>query len=128
MTTIKIDRAQALSLLQQAVDAKGTDYVYQEIPKPGTTRAPGCWYESNGAPSCGVGQALFLGGVPLQVLADMDNAAEDSSIGAMDTLLAANGVELTPDALVVFSVFQSYQDLVNSWGYSLGRAKEAVQS
>lgn len=133
MTTI--NAAEAVALLQRAVDKRGPDYVYVHPKKvvtdlgdpEWTTEMQGCWYELNGAPSCGVGLALSYKGVPTEVLDTMDQASDDTSIQAVDYILRDHGFYLTHEAIGVFSKFQESQDLETPWGEALNAAKEAVK-
>lgn len=128
---IEINRAKAINLLEQVVDLRGRDFRYQQEEKVITipeevepVSVGGCWYELNGAPSCGVGVALHLAGVPLTVLDTMDQRPGDTCIGDVSWILEDNGLRLTQEALNVFEKFQSYQDLDSTWGDALDAARK----
>lgn len=124
---IEIDGPQALSLLQQAVALQGPGFIYTRSTSPKDPElVAGCWYERNGTPDCGVGTALHIAGVPIPVLAKMDQP-EDSSIGYVDRILADNGVHLSPEALATFATFQTHQDLGTPWGDALVLAAVAAE-
>lgn len=130
---IQINRTKAINLLEQAVADRGPEFGYvhpdKVVTHPETkVQAPmnGCWYEVNGAPSCGVGLALHLAGVPLTVLDALDQADGDTSLGAVAWILEDNGVHLTQDAVEVFTKFQEHQDLYDPWGVALEAAKKEI--
>lgn len=133
MSDIKINAQRALALLQEAVAERGDQFVYAQESKVvrgahENLEERGCWYELNGAPSCGVGIALHKAGVTLRLLDTLDQAPGDTSITAVDHILSENGVELTLGALTVFSQFQTNQDLQATWGEALQDATKAAQS
>lgn len=129
---IEINRSKAISLLELAVDRRGPDFVYSQPRKEINTRSHGrvmeygCWYEAGGAPSCGVGLALHLAGVQLNVLDDMDQVEGDTSIDKVAWVLEDNGVHLTEEALAVFTTFQTNQDFHATWGNALEAAKKEM--
>lgn len=126
---ITITGPQAIELLEQAIEDKGPSFVYKQMSKtlPGQGPSHGCWYEKNGAPSCGVGAALHKAGVQLSVLQAMDNDAGDTGIDAVAPILEDLGkVTLDPDALAVFAKFQSLQDDEIPWGEALTKAKKEI--
>lgn len=130
---IEINRAKAINLLEQAVVDRGQDFEYVHPDKitahPETgEQAPmnGCWYEVNGAPSCGVGLALHLAGVPLTVLDALDQVDGDTSISNVAWILEDNQVHLTEEALAVFTTFQTNQDIYATWGNALEAAKKEM--
>lgn len=125
-----ITQAQAIEALEQAVEAEGQDFIYEHI----LTELRGreiqvCRYEDQGVASCGVGLALSYLGVTPEILKSLDrDTKDDTSIDSLETLglLSDAGFILEPGAVAVFSKFQRSQDLHNSWGYSLNKAKEAL--
>jgi hypothetical protein len=127
---IQIDRAQAIALLEQAVQERGPDYEYNPLDQKvmGNTIST-CLYQHQGAPSCGVGLALHIAGVPLETLQTMDKGPEeDTSIGALheDGTLYDLGIDLTDEAERVFAAFQVRQDRGSSWAYCLAAAKDIM--
>lgn len=127
---IEINRAKAIQLLEEAVNERGQDFVYTWPVKMATDGdgAPvtehGCWYEVDGAPSCGVGWALHLAEVPTTVLNALDQAAGDTTIDGVAWILEDSGIRLTQEAVRVFGTFQRYQDMSYPWGKALEVAKE----
>jgi hypothetical protein len=124
---IQIDREKAIALLEQAVEPRPS-FIYQQTPKNMVTaeRGPmhGCWYEKGGAPSCGVGVALSIAGVPLTVLDEMDQVEGDTSIESVLHVLVRHDISLTDQALQVFSRFQTRQDDGFTWAEALSAAKK----
>lgn len=121
---IIITRIDALNLLAQAVQERGAGFEYRHTTKimvQGDYPGPmsGCWYELNGAPSCGVGVALHKAGVPLTTLDALDQVLDSTDIESVEPVLEAHGVTLTADALEVFREFQRNQDFGLSWGECL---------
>lgn len=128
---MEINKSLALDLLEQVVQARGDDFIYHQFTNPDVYRSEedvplgsGCWYQYQGAPSCGVGEALSLAGVPNEVLREMDDDEDDTSLYAVTRVLENAGVHLTQDAVAVFTRFQELQDLEETWGASLEAAKE----
>jgi hypothetical protein len=123
---IKIDAAQALSLLEEVVAEAPEDFVYPMLTQPGTSEpSAACYYQVEGAPSCGVGQALFKAGVTVDQLREMDDLPEDTSIWVLWTEgNLPEGLELTEGARSVFDQFQTSQDKrLGPWSESLDHAK-----
>lgn len=114
---ITIDRSTALSLLEQAVAERGPDYVYPNVGH--------CTYTDNGKPSCGVGLALYIAGVPLHRLEALDAEEYIPSIYGVCTLLS-DIVTIDFEALNVLGTFQGNQDVGYSWADSLGQARLAT--
>lgn len=122
---IKIDGQRAYELLEQAVAQRGGDYVYEGV----------CLYTEDGKPRCGVGLALALGGVPLDVLHYIDYSAapdgsssnrfDNTAINEPEILeyLESRGVVLTASAQGVLRAFQTDQDLGFRWEYALESAR-----
>jgi hypothetical protein len=108
-TTVVIDEARALELLEQAVAERGPDYVY---------RAPVCVYSTpGGQPACLVGHALALAGLELSRLGENNPAA---------SYLPHYFPEVTEPAVNVFIAAQAAQDDRLTWGEALAEAREAV--
>jgi hypothetical protein len=122
---IKIDAAQALSLLEQVVAEAPEDFVYPMLTQPGTSEpSAACYYQVEGTPSCGVGQALFKAGVTLDQLKEMDGP-EDTGIYTLWTNdKLPDDLTLTPGAMSVFDTFQRHQDMrTGPWSKSLDHAR-----
>lgn len=127
---IEINREKAISLLEQAVSERGSDFIYDHPLKKiqgeddKEMTLGGCWYELNGAPSCGVGAALHKAGTPIPVLDSLDQSLGDTAIPDVAWILEDHGVHLTQEALRVFETFQGLQDLNYTWGTALEAAKK----
>ncbi len=142
--TILIDGADALRLLENAVAAKGADYVY---PRNEDSITKSCTYARNGEPSCGVGYALHAAGVSTTDLAILDRAdellaQEDADnkdcedIGQYTTTIGDEAIRyflrntldviITDQAQNVFSAFQTAQDSGEDWGFSLECSKRVL--
>lgn len=118
-----IDQDKALSLLAQAVDERGPNFVYEPVTSGG---GHACKYQHNGAPSCGVGLALHIAGAPIQALVDMDLDEYDTGINMVAWVLKDYGITLTSEAVAVLSRFQEKQDRSTPWGIALQEAKEVA--
>jgi len=121
--TILITAEKALSLLQNAVAAKGADYVY---PRSADSITKICVYTRGGEPSCGVGYALHEAGVSIEGLEALDNADTEmwqtTAIGEENVQYVLRNeldVLITDEAVSVFSAFQSAQDSGEEWGVAL---------
>lgn len=113
MTTV-IDRTLATHLLEQVIAVTGKDFFYRRTP------AGKCVYQYNGKPSCGIGKALFLAGLPIGVLEALDQEGTDSTaIEDSKSILAKHDIMFTEAGMSIFSFFQTYQDLGSTWGNSL---------
>jgi hypothetical protein len=89
-----------------------------------------CKYERFGEPSCLVGQVLARLGVPVEVLAELDEQS-DGSINGEDvpTVLFNAGFEVSNDAYRYMAEAQAVQDRTsrpNTWGEALARAEGRV--
>lgn len=116
MTTV-IDRTLATHLLEQVIAVTGKEFFYRRTP------AGKCVYEYNGKPSCGIGKALFLAGLPIGVLEALDQEGTDSTaIEDSKSILAKHDIMFTEAGMSIFSFFQHYQDQGTSWGNSLESA------
>lgn len=122
-----IDGPKALELLRVAVATRGAHYIY-ESP---TQR---CMYEEAGVPSCIVGVALSLHGVPIDLLVEWDTYA-----GGTESIETYKGKYdwLTDAAVDVFQSAQSVQDRATwvaqdiayeqcTWGNALAAAEQAL--
>lgn len=113
-----VDGAAALALLEAAVETRGADYVYDYDD--------GCVYVRDGQPSCLIGTALALHGVPIGVLSGWDTAAavDDSKIfSIVDAGLAPF---IDGDALRAFRAAQKTQDGGKPWATALKAARVAL--
>lgn len=117
----------SLRALEEVVAAAGRDHVYRKTNKA-QDYGPACVYfdDDNSCPSCGVGKALHHLGVPLHVLAQMDNCG-DSAISSRCVIdvLDANGWTITGAALRDFVAFQTAQDDQFEWGVALDSVYQA---
>ena len=110
---IYIDRQNAISLLDRVMNERGGNFRYTDDLRDGNLV---CAYERNGIPDCGVGLALSLAGVSVEVLARMDSILyehDSSAIGTeeVQSVLSEEGVIIDDDALHVFAAFQERQDM-----------------
>lgn len=110
--TIVIDGARALQLVREVVAEHGADTVYN---MPGER----CRYVWNDACSCLVGHALHRAGVPIDVLAQVDDGNK-SSIEVAEI----PGCELDDQARWIFVVAQEAQDSGFTWGRAGADAEE----
>lgn len=101
-----IDEQRALDLLAKAVTERGEDYVYERVNRD-ALHAGQCLYGEHGQPSCMVGMALYLHGLPGRALDHLAGAAAD---------LYHDLDFLTPEASQVFERAQQHQDNGKSWG------------
>ena len=126
---IKINATDAIRLLDIVVAEAPEDFVYPklEFPGAGTTvvQSEACQYQYQGAPSCGVGKALFKAGVSLDQLKGMDGTKLDTDIYSLWTQdLLPGGLTLTEGAMSVFDTFQRHQDKrTGPWSESLDHAR-----
>lgn len=125
MTTIVIDEAKALELLQAEVDEKGADFIYKAELRVSSSTHVTCKYAEDGCPSCLIGRALFRAGVAIERLELLDQAYDGMSIGVVEADFDGE-VELTEDAVAVFAAAQSVQDRGWSWGEALSRARRTA--
>lgn len=113
---LHIDYAKAKELLEQAVQERGEDYVYE----PQTYMV--CLYvhteeDDSLTPGCGVGVALVNAGIPIQVVKNMN---EVGSAGfAIRRLKEMGYLTFTDKGLELLKEFQYRQDRENPWGSSL---------
>lgn len=123
---IEIDEAKALELLAAEVEEAGADYVYKADERAPNVQVK-CSYVDNGCPSCLVGRALFRAGVKLESLIALDRQlevfGEPSSVGIEEANLPEDEVSISPDALEIFAIVQEGQDLGETWGTVLDRAR-----
>lgn len=80
----------------------------------------GCYYQWQGKPDCGIGQALSLLGVSVGVLSNMDSQ-DAPGINSV----AIDNVYITEYALLIFTVFQMAQDAGWPWESALQFAQKA---
>jgi hypothetical protein len=109
--TAVIDRELATHLLEQVIAVDGEDFVY------GKTPMGKCVYQHEGKPSCGIGKALFLAGLPIEVLEALDTFGTDSTaIEDSQPFLRKHGIVFTEAGMYIFSLFQLLQDQGSTWG------------
>lgn len=126
---IRIDKARALELLEQAVAERGVDYRYNY---------PSCAYVQRDSaidvrphPACIVGLALSLAGVPIETLEQLEGDVEE----AASELGAFHGVKVDAGAVRVWLAAQLVQDTYphpmengrHTWGEALEAAKQAAE-
>lgn len=109
----RITYADALRGLNEAVRAKGYDYVYER-------RSGICWNVFDGNPDCIVGHALVWLGVPVEWFAH--GCRENDSACDIRAGLFADGMfDIDADALDLFSYVQAEQDNGSTWGAAVAR-------
>lgn len=142
-TTVNASRA--LRMIQDAVKTRSPEYNYKHDPERFpldnfSDAAKSCVYARNGEADCLVGVALFLEGVPVKVLEqieeesgelddDEDHDCEVEGCGSpsdhstgisnpwlLQRLRALSGFEFTPEAVDVLAAAQVYQDTSRTWG------------
>lgn len=114
--TLHIDRDTAISLLVRAVDRedRGVDHVDKACQNVVVKTDE--WDNQVFIPSCIVGTALALGGVPAKTLYD----AGGSLLFSTGPVLARNGdVSFTADAAFALAKAQATQDDKRTWGDAL---------
>jgi hypothetical protein len=109
-----INTQTVLDLLDMCVAERGSDYVY----KPDSDTAS-ClnWHGDavNGEPGCIVGLALYLFGVPADLLAENRGA-----IRYIQNSLTVEGVTMDPNAMTLLEFAQTAQDRDMPWGLVRG--------
>jgi len=139
-TTINASRA--LRMIQDAVKTRSPEYNYKQDRErfPLDSQTGACVYARNGQADCLVGVALFLEGVPVKVLEQIESESDEldsdedhdcevegcvsagdhstgiSNLWLLDRLRALSGFEFTPEAVDVLSTAQMYQDTSRTWG------------
>lgn len=124
--TIEISAARALELLKAEVDAEGADFVYKADERADPLKSPKCVYVENGCPSCLVGRALHRAGVPLEILAKLDDVQYDKGVGISDAEFDDDSVVLEDDARGILATAQTMQDAGATWGEALEAASHAL--
>lgn len=118
-----IDLPKAKELLTAVVETN-PNYVYEPPIAGGFSGDPGtCVYQYNGAPSCGVGIALYTAGVTLDELSRLDEGSVPASVLDEEDF---NAVKVTQEAATLFRHFQFQQDNEVTWRDSLEEANRAV--
>lgn len=126
---IEINYARALELVDQAISAKGEDYVYtnDQGQRADSASFIKCsnWHEVNGkmVPGCIVGDALHRGGVKLTQM--------NKSMSAGDLVVALYGDEIahvTDRAMAFLSRIQNAQDTGSTWGEARATAIQYMSS
>jgi hypothetical protein len=122
MTVIEIDKARALELLREVVAEAGEDFTYvPDAHRLNTT----CTYVKNNCPDCMIGRALAKAGATIEQLATLDDLNEDRD-NSIDTVgPRADWLQLTDEALKVFTDAQWNQDLGKTWGDALRAAEDS---
>lgn len=124
---IKIDADYAATLLMQAVEERGHDFVYERV-SPGAT----CLYvhdrtrmidgqtrsvpESEWTPGCIVGLALKTAGI---ALSDMAPCEGKSSSELINILARKEKIQVSDAARSIFTTAQTAQDDGRTWGYAV---------
>lgn len=124
-----INREDAVKLLERVVAERGADFVYEY---PRMAEYPGsvvqCFYEHEGAPSCGIGLALSHIGVTPEQLRELDNLGYPHGESAIDELSVIGhlrdkfDIVLDSDAVDVLKEFQVAQDLKSPYATALQMA------
>lgn len=117
-----IDAQTALDLLEAAVTLTGEDHCYERF-----TTTPYCRYTAGDNPSCLVGVALAIHGVPLDTLRDWDANANLSEDGIMGIVQTGHAPFIDDHAADVFQVAQNAQDDGDTWGDALNAARHTLQ-
>jgi hypothetical protein len=114
--------ADAVALLEKAVEIKGADFVY-------TRRRFGspCLYVVDDVPSCIVGYALKLTGVATKRIAALDKTSNANSPVAARRLHAYLPDVVSHEAAIILDRAQVAQDAGETWGSALGAAEEKAR-
>lgn len=107
-----ITYADALNALNEAVKAKGYDYVY-------TKRGNFCYNVFDGNPDCIVGHALVWLGVPVEWFAD--SMLNENATTVCNTLNFRGMFDIEEDAIEFLSEVQVEQDSGTPWGKAVTR-------
>jgi len=124
--TVKIDREQAVALLERAVFEKGADYVYQQRS---ALNGPSCVYvdTDTGAPSCIIGHLVsYVAPETLLGIAQWERSQESTYTGTDVRELKnqlVDHVEFDYEALYLLRSVQTAQDGGMTWGQAVERAK-----
>ena len=122
---IEINKDRALDLLREVVQGN-EEYKYQFVSKG--KGESGCFYVHDGQPSCGIGKALALAGIPIAVLKKMDKNDQGLNIDAAANIAEAKACfKLSFPALRIFAIFQDYQDNSEPWGVCLRQTIEDIK-
>lgn len=118
------DVIDALEWLREAVDRRGTDYVYVDDNGERAGKGGECIYYSqiSGEPACLVGHALHAAGL---ITYSMVQQAKCNARASVHELARRLGLPLTFGAIDVLRVAQKTQDIGGTWGQAL-RDAEAV--
>lgn len=111
--TIRINKRQAIRLLEKAVIRKGHDYVF-------TDRC--VYFNGINSERCMVGEAFSIAGVSDKDLVDMFGSVGLLTSSSRDKSIK-DIVYLTAGAREVLQVAQSQQDARQTWGTALSKAK-----
>jgi hypothetical protein len=113
-----IDALRAVELLEKAVAERGEEWVYQRVHDPLYDFCGDgvCLYVNEGQPSCLVGMALVLHGVPVQRLEEINRVGAGALHDHFAEVVAASAAE-------VFREAQTAQDSGATWGDALSAAR-----
>jgi len=147
--TVSINIENVLTYLEKAVEKRGKDYVDERAAEDA-----GCVYVVRDivkvedpeegekevlreTPGCIVGTALFLAGIPLKQIGQMDRAGDFYSAAQARVFLddsertesdvedyLPEDLEISVDAAEVLIVAQREQDSGETWGWALSEATE----
>lgn len=109
----QIDAQRALDLLEKAVAERGEEYVYQPVWFPGRSELSCVYVDQDEQPSCIVGMALTLHGIPAETLARVNDFAADC--------LPTEWV--TTEAAYILRHAQRLQDRGLAWGAAVRNAR-----
>ena len=123
--TARISLERALTLLDEVVEEAGPYHVQDE-----------CVYadedaQGNLVPGCIVGRVLHKAGVPVEVLAEMDNSARTENKARdteFDTIVLSeeysDAFTINTDAMIMLREAQRVQDCREPWGRAAQRARD----
>lgn len=129
---------QAVQYLNEAVQLKGEDYIYQHhsrLDDEGNEIGPSCLYAHNGKPDCIVGHVLAKAGVPIELMEWSQATDESGGIQNPYSYDQAQSVlyRLHRDGLLytgkatrkLLALAQSRQDQGSTWGQAVALAVRA---
>lgn len=137
IVSLYITRAMMLDALDKVVSARGRNFTYTNYGQDGEVIDATYWDREQGCPSCGVGAALMILGVSVEVLQELDHAnmkcpyscpeGTGAAVGDEDfrRVLHQAGVHLEFDAELAANVFQEYQDTAVAYGRCWMLAEQA---
>ncbi len=126
---IEITPDSVIAGLKAVVEDAGESFVYDRVVLD--QNGPKCVYVLNGAPSCIVGHFLAKLGVPLERLAEADDASFGAGLPAhvlIDNLRTEGVVNFTDYRVMdALSAAQESQDGGDTWGTALYAANRVVK-